>query len=275
MAAEHTGRSASRPALPSAQMADQLSLDLRVALPRLPAAIRPMLAQPAADPFDSPEHLFEPSWGGVRILAFVEAAGDDMAPSVRLLDERGRNVTTLLPELASLPSRVAAESAVLDGEIVVVDRLGRSDPLALAARLRGNPGPSVAFLAFDLLIRDGRPLFGVALERRREQLRRLLLPSEEAIAVPSIAGEGRALYAAVVEAGIAGVMGRMRRSPYLPGVRSRLWRFVARRDPDPFAPEGTAPAESSPDDTAASEAVPGNAPMLALIRRLPLDDPEP
>src|SRR6478609_8187695 len=110
MAAEHTGGSACRPALPSTQMADQLSLDLRVAMPRLPAAIRPMLAQPAAEPVDSPEHLFEPSWGGVRVLAFVEAEVGGGAPTVRLLDERGRNVTTPLPELASLPSRVAAES---------------------------------------------------------------------------------------------------------------------------------------------------------------------
>jgi ATP-dependent DNA ligase len=248
-------------------MADQLSLDLRVGPTRLPAMIRPMLAQTAAEPFDSPDHLFEPSWGGMRLLVFVEAE-DSPRPPLRLIDERGRDVTALLPELGALPSRVAARPAVLDGEAVVVDRVGRSDPLALAGRMRGGPGPSVAYLAFDLLYRDGRPLLAVPLEKRREQLRRVLRPGEEAIAVPAIAGDGRALYAAVVEAGLAGVTGRSRRSPYLPGVRSRLWKFVAR---------GASLADAMPiaaAEAAAGDAAPlGNAPMLALIRRLPLDDP--
>ncbi len=261
-------------------MSDQLSLDLAVGLPRLPAVIRPMVAQPALEPFDSPDHLFEPSWGGMRILAFIEAPQGSGQRVVRLLDERGRDVTTFLPELASLPDRITGDSAVLDGEIVVVDRMGRGDALALAARMRGNVGPAVAFLAFDLLYRDGRPLFNIALERRREQLRRVLRPGDGALAVPSIAGDGRALYAAVVEAGIGGVMGRVRRSPYLPGVRSRLWRFVARRD-DAIAglderrtdADGVV-SEAPAADASEPDATPRNAPMLALIRRLPLDDPE-
>jgi bifunctional non-homologous end joining protein LigD len=276
-------------------MADQLSLDLAVELPRLPSVIRPMLPRAAAEPFDSTDHLFEPSWGGLRILAFVEdrsvdGRGSD-SPVVRLVDQGGRDVTMFLPELATLPGRLTVTSVVLDGEIVVVDRMGRGDRLALAARMRGNPGPPVAFLVFDLLYRDGRPLFNVPLDRRREQLRRVLRPGDEAIAVPSIAGDGRALYAAVVEAGIAGVMGRVRRSPYLPGVRSRLWQFVARRDD---LAGGLAIAGATGDSgvaggidgiTPAPEARPGaeprtdeaarpNAPMLALIRRLPLGDPE-
>jgi len=261
-------------------MVDQLSLDLRVGPPRLPATIRPMLPQPAAEPFDSPEHLFEPSWGGIRLLAFVEAprlndahSSGALHPDLRLIDEQGRDVTALLPELASLPEHVENRPVVLDGEIVVVDRLGRSDALALAARMRGSRGPSVAYLAFDLLYRDGRPLFAVPLERRREQLRRVLRPGDAAIAVPSIAGDGRALYDAVVEAGLAGVMGRGRRSPYLPGVRSRLWQFAARgvvvgrTDHDAVPTLGE--PESQPVDP-----LDGNAPMLALIRRLPLDDAE-
>jgi ATP-dependent DNA ligase len=256
-------------------MADQLSLHLEATTPRLPPAIRPMMAQTALEPFDSPDHLFEPNWGGTRVLAFIEPNAEPNRAQFRLLDERGRDVAPLLPELGTLPNRVSAESVVMDGEVVVVDRLGRGDKLALAARLRGRPGPSVAFLAFDVLYRDGRPLFNTPLERRREVLRRLLRPGEEAIAVPSIVGEGRALYTAIVEAGIAGVMARVRRSPYLPGVKSRLWRFVPRREADDGSPHEI---ESTPTDAlepADVDMAPRTAPMFALIRRLPLDDPEP
>jgi ATP-dependent DNA ligase len=266
-------------------MPDQLSLALEPLTPRLPATLRPMLARTALEPFDSPDHLFEPNWGGTRVLAFIERNAEHGRARVRLLDERGRDVAPLLPELERLTERVAADSVVLDGEVVVVDRLGRGDALALASRLRGKPGPAVAFLAFDVLYHDGRPLLNTALDRRRALLRRLLRPGDEALAVPSIAGDGRALFAAVVDSGIAGVMGRLRRSPYLPGVRSRMWQFVA-RDAAAGAGAGAetdatgAGALATPEQQmdlatepgAASDAQTRNAPMLALIRRLPLDD---
>jgi ATP-dependent DNA ligase len=256
-------------------MADQLSLDLEPTTPRLPPGIRPMMAQTALEPFDSPDHLFEPNWGGTRVLAFIEPNPSDNRPQFRLLDERGRDVAPLLPELGTLADRVNVESVVMDGEVVVVDRLGRGDKLALAARLRGRPGPPVAFLAFDVLYRDGRPLFNTPLERRRDVLRRLLRPGDEAIAIPSIVGEGRALYAAVVEAGIAGVMARVRRSPYLPGVKSRMWRFVPRRDADDASLEDSESATADGAEPTDVDPAPRTAPMFALIRRLPLDDTEP
>jgi len=252
-------------------MADQLTFRLEPETPRLPATLRPMLAQTVADPFDSSEHIFEPTWGGTRVLAFVEAARDGPRPALRLLDEHGRDVAPAVPELHGLVDRVAGESAVFDGEIVVVDRLGRADPDALAERLRGGLGPSVAFLAFDVLYRDGRPLFNQPLERRRDLLRRLLQPGDEAVAVPAIVGEGRALYAAVVEAGIAGVMARLRLSPYLPGIRSRMWQFVARRPREPGSARLENHGEARMDEVADGAVRPGG-PVLALIRRLPLDD---
>jgi bifunctional non-homologous end joining protein LigD len=240
-------------------MLDQLSLQLPVPLPNLPATLRPMLAKPADEPFDSPDHLFEPSWGGARAFAFIEpTAGGSTA--VRILDAGSRDISPFLPELADVGDRVAARSAILDGELVVADRSGRNDALALAGRLRGRPGPAVGFLVFDLVHLDGRPLLNMPLARRRELLGRIVRTSEQLVPVPAIVGEGRSLHAAAVEAGIAGVTGRVRRSPYLPGVRSRLWRFVGSSvEPAPVA------GEDPPDAPAES------APVLALIRRLPFE----
>lgn len=242
-------------------MTDQLSLHLDPALPRLPVSLRPMLARTAAAPFDSTEHLFEPAWSGERALAFVEPDPElppDRRTGVRLLDSRGRDITPLVPEVAVLPARLAARSAVLDGELVAVDRRGRADRPALAARLADGPGPPIAYLVFDLLYLDGRPLLGLHLKRRRELLDRLLRPGDTIVAVPAISGDGRALHAAAVAQGIAGVVARHRRSPYLPGVRSQLWRFI------PAAPD-TSPGEAEPVPPAA-------APVLALIERLPFPD---
>ena len=80
---------------------------------------------------------------------------------------------------------------------------------------------------FDLLHLDGRWLLNVAAgEAARDLPRRVLRPGDEVVVVPAIAGEGRALHAAVTAQGIAGVLARRRTSPYLPGVQSGLWRSI-------------------------------------------------
>jgi len=243
-------------------MADQLSLRLEAdTLPDLPD-LRPMLPRPLPAPFDSDEHLFEPWWGGERALVSIGPAEAAGGGEVRIRDVAGREITPALPELAGLAVRVAARSAILDGELVVVDASGRADPAELARRLAGAPGRPVAFLAFDLLHLDGRSLLSQPLVRRREALRRVLRPGDEVVAVPAIATEGIALFEAAVAQGIAGILARVRTSPYLPGVRSRLWRFVA------ATPAAEGPTDAAPEAPGAAAA----APVLALISRLPLDE---
>jgi bifunctional non-homologous end joining protein LigD len=245
-------------------MTDQLSLRLETDLPNLPDGVRPMLPRPLPAAFDSPEHLFEPTWGGLRALAFIGPSVLPGGGAVRLLDGDGRDVAGQLAELAGLAVRVDARSAVLDGELVVVDAQGRADPRELDRRIAGRPGRPVAFLAFDLLHLDGRSLLPMPLTRRREMLRRVLRPGDEVVAVPAIPLEGRALFDAVVAQGIAGVMARERASPYLPGVRSRLWRFIAA--------SGSAATDALDGADEPPFEGPANGPVLALIRRLPLLD---
>jgi bifunctional non-homologous end joining protein LigD len=264
-------------------MADQLSLRLEAdKLPDLPD-LRPMLARPLPAAFDSDEHLFEPWWGGERALVLIGPADTTGAGEVRIQDATGREVTAAFPELAGLAVRVDARSAILDGELVVVDSAGRADSGELARRLAGEPGRPVAFLAFDLLHLDGRALISQPLVRRRQALRRVLRPGDEVVAVPAIATEGVALFDAVVAQGVAGILARQRQSPYLPGVRSRLWRYIAAvPGPGGAAGPGGAMPESGgvagpvgPGAVDASDEQPPTtaaAPILALISRLPFDE---
>jgi len=246
-------------------MPDQLTFRLDTdLLPDLPD-LRPMEPRLLPEPFDSDDHLFEPWWGGVRAFAYI---GPAMAPgdgAVRVVDALGVDLSAALPELAGMAVRVAARSAILDGELVVVDGTGRADPRELERRLAGESGHPAAFLAFDLLHLDGRSLLSQPLIKRREALRRILRPGDEVVAVPAIATEGKALFAAVAAQGVAGVLARQRMSPYFPGIRSRLWRFI---------PAAAVPGDGPVDD--GGEPLPpptvATAPVLALISRLPLDD---
>src|SRR3954471_10532704 len=251
-------------------MRDQLSLRLEpeiATLPNLPEGLRPMRPRPAVEPFDSDAHIFEPSWGGLRALAYVGPADAAGGGDVRVVDEDGRDVGSRLPELMGMAVRLDARSAVVDGELVAGDRAGLADNDELARRIDGQPGRAVAFLAFDLLHLDGRSLLTTPLHRRRELLKRILHPGDEVVAVPAIAAEGRALHAAAATQGIAGILARQRASPYLPGVTSRLWRFVPAA---PVAPGRKRGAAASAALTAEEGAGAAAAPVIALIRRLPL-----
>ncbi|MGZ8515563.1 MAG: ATP-dependent DNA ligase [Candidatus Limnocylindrales bacterium] len=249
-------------------MADQLSLRLEAdQLPDLPE-LRPMLPRPLPEPFDSDQHLFEPGWGGERALVLIGPAEIAGMGEVRVIDAAGRDLSGVLPELSGLAVRVAARSAILDGELVVVDGSGRADARELARRLSGHPGAPSAFLCFDLLHLDGRSLLSQPLVRRRESLRRVLRPGDEVVAVPAIATEGIALYQAAVAQGIAGIMARQRSGPYLPGVRSRLWRYVAAGERATSAAVAATTADANPVEPSTVAA----APVLALISRLPFDD---
>jgi len=110
----------------------------------------------------------------------------------------------------------------------------------------------------------------VPLERRRDALRRTLHPGDEVLSLPAIPTEGRALFDAVVAQGLAGVLARHRSSPYLPGVRSRLWRFFPSGVTGGPDSEGAAASGSDQDSLTLPDPRTGSAPVLALIRRLPL-----
>src|SRR4030065_531746 len=77
---------------------------------RPPRSIETMLAALGGQPFDSPSHIFEVKWDGVRALAFVEDG------EVRIQDRYLRDVTSLYPELEALARQTEA-GTVLDGGV--------------------------------------------------------------------------------------------------------------------------------------------------------------
>jgi ATP-dependent DNA ligase len=241
---------------------DQLNLSLSGDQARLPRSLRPMLAKPVDAAFDSDDHMFEPRWGGRRVLAFIEPRDWPGGPRLRLIDEYGRDLAPQLPELASLPDLVGNLPAILDGEIVMPDKVGRMDEEALVARLAdGATGSTPVYLAFDLLWAGGRPIIAQPLLKRRELMTKIVQGSAELVILPGVVRDGMDLYFAVAQQGLRGVMARHLRSPYLPGRRSELWRWIASQP-------GEMPLHAVPDPIA----TPPFRPVLALIQRLPLDD---
>ncbi len=146
-----------------------------------PRTIAPMLATLTNHPPSGDQWLYEVKWDGVRAIVFVE---DNQ---LRILSRTGKRCDQQYPELTVLPHFLKASSAILDGEIAVLDDNGRSsfnliqprisvtDPNSIAHLARSNP---VTLFLFDLLYLDGYDLRGVALEKRKQLLEEILTPSD-------------------------------------------------------------------------------------------------
>lgn len=193
-----------------------------------------MLAEPAPEPFDSDEHLFEPKWDGYRCLAFLDR---DAFPrrGMMLQSRRGADLTARFPELAALGARPWRRT-ILDGELLAL-RGGRADFYGLARRLGlpdaagAAPPEAVVLVVFDMLMERGEELVRLPLVERRARLERCLREAGAAgLALsPAVAGCGRALYRLALAHGLEGVVAKRASSPYLPGRRSPDWLKVRRR----------------------------------------------
>ncbi len=208
---------------------------------RLPRVVEPMMPVVAPEPFDSAAHIFEVIWDGLRAIVFAEGG------EVRVQDRFGRDVTHRFPELGAIAGRVKERATALDGAIVALDRDGRPGIGRLAPRLavddpdlalEMSAETPVTFEAFDLLYREGQPVTGWTLRRRKEMLRSLVRPSA-AIVVPDwVTRDGVAFFEAAREHELEGIVAKELDSRYLPGRRSRSWLAVKVHQRDEFVIAG-------------------------------------
>ena len=179
--------------------------------------VAPMRPRLAAAPFNSPDHVFEVKWDGIRATFARDRRG------TRLLDRNGGDLLRLVPEMAEVK---LPEGVVIDGELIVCDSRGRPSYELLAGRLgprAAKRGRGPVFVAFDLLYEAHRPLLTRPLEERRRRLQALGFTGRQ-IAVPDhLDADGEPFFDAVEEFGLEGIVAKKRRSPYVPGARTTDW----------------------------------------------------
>ena len=183
---------------------------------RFPVA--PMKATLGALPADDDGWAYEIKWDGYRTLAFVDSG------RVRLQSSNLIDVTTKYPELEPLAAAVAVPSAILDGELVVLDDAGRPRFELIQRHER-----QAAFYAFDLLALDGYDTVSLPYEDRRRLLDQVLTTGPNWMVPAHRIGDGRALLDATAAQELEGVMAKRLGSTYLPGKRSPSWRKVKNR----------------------------------------------
>jgi bifunctional non-homologous end joining protein LigD len=171
------------------------------------------------------EWAYEVKWDGFRAIVSTEC-------ELRVRSRRGWNMTPHVGFLAELPIR-----AILDGELVAFDGEGRPDfPLVCEVVLHRHVSIPLTFMAFDVLSVKGRNVMAKPYRERRRILDSLGLDGP-GWRTPEPFEDGAALWEAVCEHELEGVVAKRLHEPYLPGQRGWVkvknrayWRWELERE---------------------------------------------
>jgi bifunctional non-homologous end joining protein LigD len=155
---------------------------------------------------------FEPKWDGYRVLGYVRGG------EAKLVSRNGNDLTERFASVAKeLPKALRTPDAVVDGEVVALDRGGKA---SFSAMQQGST--RLAYEVFDVLEADGEPLVDLRLTERRARLKKLIARNP----VVQLSGsftDGDALLEAAEAQGLEGVMAKRTSSRYGEGKRGRDW----------------------------------------------------
>jgi bifunctional non-homologous end joining protein LigD len=199
----------------------------------LPGNLRPALASLSEKPFSSDDWLYEIKWDGIRALAVVEDG------STKLESRSSRSISSEYPEFRDLAKNIRARTAVLDGEIVVLNEKGHSSFQRLQARF-GVQNPPVKLQAevpvtyhfFDVLFCDGYDLRRVPLIERKQLLEKIVVPNDRIRISEHQIGNGIELFEAAVQNGLEGLVAKRTTSTYHEGRTSDWLKFKAVKEVD-------------------------------------------
>ncbi|HEX8076548.1 MAG TPA: non-homologous end-joining DNA ligase, partial [Chthoniobacterales bacterium] len=135
---------------------------------RAPRFVKPMKATAVTELPEEGDWIYEIKWDGYRALSLKHEK------SVRLLSLKEKNLTSDFPGVAEAMAGLAAETAIVDGEIVAVDAQGRPSFQVLQNRKTLGRGWSVVYYAFDLLQVEGEDLQAQPLHARKALLKALI-----------------------------------------------------------------------------------------------------
>lgn len=190
-----------------------------------------MLAATVDKPFDSPDHIFEWKFNGMRILGMCNG-------STVLQGRSGLDYTAQFPEIHHLHKQLKVPAHV-DGEVVCLDenglpsfnrlqqRIGKRTPLDI--KLAAEKFPAT-FKVFDVPEVEGKDLTITGLRakqmQRKDILSRILVPDEHIQISSWVDGKGIELYEKVESLEQEGIMAKTKSGLYHPGGRVADWQKI-------------------------------------------------
>ncbi len=175
--------------------------------------IEPVKLVQQSSPFDHDEWLFEIKHDGFRALAYIDDG------KCKLVSRNNFDYKRFADLMAVMPHDIRGKSAILDGELVVLDDAGKAQFYDL---MHGR-APAL-FAAFDLVWLNGEDLREMPLHQRKNSLRRLIKKSaKRTFFVDHIRGEGSLMYQQICEMDMEGIVAKPLMSSYRPLRGQTTW----------------------------------------------------
>ncbi len=187
----------------------------------LPKFVPPQLASVAKAPPAGKNWVHELKLDGYRI----EARIDRKKSSVQLLTRTGLDWTHRMKALANDLAKLPVQSALLDGEVVVLEPDGTTSFANLQAAFQEGTKHSLTYFVFDLLHLDGHSLREFPLLERKKLLAKVMSGEDPGGSIrisDHLAGDAREIFSNACELGAEGIISKLADGQYCPG-RSGNW----------------------------------------------------
>lgn len=172
-----------------------------------------MLATLIDEPFDQKGWIFETKWDGYRILGCKNRA-------VELISRGGKSYSAKFPTIVDGLKKLKG-SFIIDGEVVILDKKGRSNFQLLQNYYKRKIGTPY-YCVFDLLELDGENLRKLPLIERKARLKKLVRGSKFIRYTDHIEAKGKSFFKKAVKKGLEGIVAKREDSLYQSG-RGRDW----------------------------------------------------
>lgn len=168
-------------------------------------------------------------WDGIRAIGLWDGE------RLRLRARSGTDITARYPELTGLDAGLGPVPAVVDGEIVALDRAGRPSFTRLQNRMhltkpreiaREAPRTPVTYFLFDVLGAGDADATSLPLADRRLLLEDLARDAIPTIVVPPVSDDVDSALQTAKDLNLEGVVVKDPRSRYRAGARSEEWLKV-------------------------------------------------
>lgn len=183
---------------------------------KIPDFISPMLATLVQHPFNDLHWLFEIKWDGYRALAFINRG------KVNLKSRNNHLWNQQFPDIANALKKISG-SAILDGELVVVNSEGQSEFQLMQNYQKEGVG-TLCYYVFDLLYKDGKDIRSLPLIERKTLLKNILKELSHPLILFSdhVVNDGEKFFKIASEKQLEGIIGKKITSTYQ-SKRSQDW----------------------------------------------------
>ncbi|MEP6743106.1 MAG: non-homologous end-joining DNA ligase [bacterium] len=204
----------------------------------LPEFIPPQLATLVREAPDGDDWLHELKFDGYRMICHLHRG------KASFWSRNHKDWTEKFPNLSKALKKLPVTTAILDGEVVVVDRAGRSSFQKLQQSMKGGAATFV-FQIFDLIYLDGYSLTRTPLRERKALLEELLakVKAEGPLRYSDhVVGNGAKFFKQACDYGIEGIVSKLADSFY-ESTRSRSWLKVKCNRRQEFVIAGYTPSK--------------------------------